>query len=201
MQTIVVASANPSKISELKAVLSELNIELQPQSELGVVPVEENGLSFIENSLIKARHASVATGLPALADDSGLVVDILGGAPGIHSARYAGCDAGDTDNLKRLLKELAGHDGETFDAHFHCTASYVRNAQDPVPIIAEADWHGYIIRNPKGHNGFGYDPVFYLPELKCTAAELPQATKNRLSHRALAFKKLCKKLCTELQRL
>ena len=197
MQTLVVASANPSKLRELKAILNELNAELKSQSELGVESVEENGLSFVENSLIKARHASAETGLPALADDSGLVVDILDGAPGIHSARYAGPDTSDADNLKRLLKELAEHDDKTFDAHFHCAASYVRNVQDPVPIIAEADWHGYIIRDPKGHDGFGYDPVFYIPELECTAAELPQATKNRLSHRALAFKTLC----TKLQRL
>ena len=148
-------------------------------------------------SLPLSLYASAETGLPALADDSGLVVDILDGAPGIHSARYAGHDASDADNLKRLLKELAEHDDKTFDAHFHCAASYVRNVQDPVPIIAEADWHGYIIRYPKGHDGFGYDPVFYIPELECTAAELPQATKNQLSHRALAFKTLC----TKLQRL
>ena len=194
MQTLVIASANPAKLRELKVILNGLDVELKSQSELGVASVEENGLSFVENSLIKARHASAGTGLPALADDSGLVVDILSGAPGIRSARYAGRDASDADNLKRLLKELAEHDGETFDAHFHCAASYVRNVQDPVPIIAEADWHGCIIRNPQGHDGFGYDPVFYLPKLKCTAAELSQATKNQLSHRALAFKKLCTKL-------
>ena len=197
MQSVVVASANSSKLRELKTILSVLDVELRSQSELGVASVEENGISFVENSLIKARHASTVTALPALADDSGLVVDILDGAPGIHSARYAGCNASDADNLKKLLNELADYDGDTFAAHFHCAATYVRNGQDQAPIIAEADWHGYIIRTPKGQNGFGYDPVFYLPELNSTAAQLPSATKNRLSHRTLAFKKLC----TQLKRL
>ena len=194
MQTVVVASANPSKLQELTAILEELNVALQSQSELGVASVEENGMSFLENSLIKARHASKATGLPALADDSGLVVDILDGAPGIYSARYAGHDASDEDNLKQLLEALSDYDGAQFSAYFHCAASYVRNSQDPVPIVAEADWHGCIIAEPKGNKGFGYDPVFYIPELNSTAAELPEATKNRLSHRAKAFKKLCTKL-------
>ena len=201
MQTVVVASANPHKFRELKAILNILNVELRAQSELGVASVDEDGLSFLENSLLKARHASTITGLPSLADDSGLVVDILDGAPGVHSARYAGCDASDAKNLRRLLSELVGYEGERFTAHFHCAATYVRNAQDSVPIIAEADWHGYIIRTPQGQDGFGYDPVFYIPELNSTAAELPPATKNRLSHRALAFKKLCAKLQHELRQL
>ena len=194
MQTLVVASANPSKLRELTAILGELDVVLQSQSKLGVTPAEENGMSFLENSLIKARHASEATGLPALADDSGLVVDILDGAPGIYSARYAGLDASDEDNVKQLLESLSVHDGEQFSAHFHCAASYMRNPQDPVPIVAEANWHGCIITDPKGDNGFGYDPVFYVPELNSTAAELSEATKNRLSHRAKAFKKLCAEL-------
>lgn len=191
MQTIVVATANLSKLRELKAILAELNVDLRPQSEWGITSAEENRLSFVENSLIKARHASAATGLPALADDSGLLVDVLGGAPGIRSARYAGRNASDKDNVKRLLKELAEYDCETFAAHFHCAATYVRSAEDPLPIISEADWHGHIIRMPKGQTGFGYDPIFYLPELNSTAAELSAETKNRLSHRNLAFKKLC----------
>ena len=194
MNTLVVATANPSKLCELETMLGPLNVVLKPQSEFGTVPVEEDGMSFVENSLIKARHASAVANLPAVADDSGLVVDILDGAPGIYSARYAGPDATDADNLNRLLNELDKYDGETLSAHFHCAATYVRHAQDPVPIIAEADWRGCIIRTPKGQNGFGYDPIFYLPELNCTAAELPAETKNRLSHRAMAFKKLCTKL-------
>ena len=194
MQTIVVASANPAKLQELTTILGALDVALQSQSELGVASVEENGMSFLENSLIKARHASAATGLPALADDSGLVVDILDGAPGIYSARYAGYDASDEDNLKRLLEVLSNHDGELFSAHFHCAASYVRHVQDPIPIVVEADWHGCIITEPRGSRGFGYDPVFYIPELNSTAAELSEAAKNRLSHRAKAFKKLCTKL-------
>ena len=197
MQTIVVATANPSKLGELKTILSDLDAQLLPQSELGVSSVEENGLSFVENSLIKARHASATTNLPAIADDSGLVVEILGGAPGIYSARYAGKDAKDADNLERLLSELAAYDGDKFDAYFHCAAIYIRHTYDPTPIIAEADWHGYIIREPRGKDGFGYDPLFYLPELNCTAAQLSAATKNRLSHRALAFRKLC----TQLQQM
>ena len=194
MQTLVFASANPSKLRELTSILGELDVVLQSQSKLGVTPAEENGMSFLENSLIKARHASKATGLPALADDSGLVVDILDGAPGIYSARYAGLDASDEDNVRHLLEALSVHDGEQFSARFHCAASYVCNPQDPAPVVAEADWHGCIIAEPKGDNGFGYDPVFYVPELKSTAAELSEATKNRLSHRAQAFKKLCVKL-------
>ena len=194
METLVVATANPAKLRELKTMLGPLNVELKSQTELGVASVEENGLSFAENSLIKAQHASAHTNLPALADDSGLVVDILDGAPGIHSARYAGRNASDADNRNRLLNELAKYDDETFSAHFHCAATYVRHAQDSAPIVAQADWHGYVIRTPKGQEGFGYDPIFYLPELNCTAAELPAETKNRLSHRALAFKELCTKL-------
>ena len=194
MQTLVVASANPSKLRELTFILGELDVVLQSQSKLGVIPAEENGMSFLENSLIKARHASKATGLPALADDSGLVVDILGGEPGIYSARYAGHTASDEDNVRQLLKALSVHDGEQFSAHFHCAASYVRSPQDPVPVVAEANWHGYIIAEPRGDNGFGYDPVFYVPELKSTVAQLSEATKNRFSHRAQAFKKLCAKL-------
>ncbi len=194
MQTVVVASANSSKLRELTAILGELDVVLQSQSKLGVTPVEENGMSFLENSLIKARHASRETGLPALADDSGLVVDILDGAPGIYSARYAGQYASDEDNVRHLLEALSVHEGEQFSARFHCAASYVRNLQDPVPVVAEANWHGCIITEPKGDNGFGYDPVFYIPELKSTAAELSEATKNRFSHRARAFKKLCAKL-------
>ncbi len=197
MQTLIVASANSYKLRELTAILWELDVALQSQSQLGVTPVEENGMSFLENSLIKARHASKATGLPALADDSGLVVDILDGAPGIYSARYAGRNASDEDNLKQLLESLSVHEGEQFSAHFHCAASYVRSPQDPIPIVAEANWHGCIIAEPKGSNGFGYDPVFYVPELKSTVAELSEATKNRFSHRAKAFKKLC----TKMQRL
>ena len=194
MQTLVFASANPSKLRELTAILGELDVALQSQSQLGVTPIEENGMSFLENSLIKARHASKATGLPALGDDSGLVVDILDGAPGIYSARYAGVNASDDDNVKQLLEALSVHEGEQFSAHFHCVASYVHSPQDPIPIVAEAKWCGRIIAEPKGNNGFGYDPVFYVPELNGTVAELSEATKNRFSHRAKAFKKLCAKL-------
>jgi len=216
MQTVVVATSNPAKLRELRAILGALPVALRAQSEFGVAAAAENGLSFIENALIKARHASAATGLAAVADDSGLLVDVLAGAPGIYSARYGRLHAtdgdnhvadgdnhvADGDNMKRLLSELAVHvDAQAdtqadtqFAAHFHCAAAYMRSAEDPTPLIAAADWHGCIIGAPRGSGGFGYDPIFYLPEHDCTAAQLPQTMKNQLSHRAVAFKKLCQLL-------
>ena len=187
---VVVASSNRNKLAELKTILGDLHFKLRPQSDFNIAPAVEDGADFVENSLIKSRHASALSGLPAIADDSGLVVDILNGAPGIYSARYAGDNADPEANLQKLVQELTHHHGEQFSASFHCAASYVRSADDPQPIIAKGEWHGYVVKTPRGAHGFGYDPVFYLPEQQCTAAELQPALKNKLSHRARAFSKL-----------
>lgn len=191
---VVLASANRGKLVELQTILSDLNLKLRPQSDFNITAPFEDGTDFVANSLIKSRHASALAERAAVADDSGLVVDILEGAPGIHSARYAGEHASDADNLQKLLQELEAYQGERFSAHFHCAATYVRSVDDTNPIIAEADWHGYVIKTPRGFEGFGYDPVFYLPKQQCTVAELAPALKNQLSHRARAFAKLREQL-------
>lgn len=191
---IVVATSNAGKLAEFSQLLGE-RFSLISQRDLQVEEAEENGLSFVENALIKARNAALQTGLPALADDSGLCVDALGGAPGIYSARYAGADAKDADNNAKLLRDLA--DIRQRKAHFHCALVFVRHPEDPAPIICEGRWVGEVVDTPQGNNGFGYDPHFFIPELNKCAAELPPEQKNRLSHRGLAVSQLVKRLPSE----
>jgi len=184
----VLASGNADKLVELRTVLAGLPWELVPQTELGVAPAEETATTFVENAIIKARHAACLTGLPAIADDSGLEVVALKGAPGVHSARYGGLGTSDTENVRKLLDEMQGHSLRA--ARFRCVAVLVRHPDDPFPVIGAGTWSGEIARAPRGDRGFGYDPVFWLPRHGCTAAELDIATKNRISHRARALRAL-----------
>jgi XTP/dITP diphosphohydrolase len=186
---LVLASSNAGKLAELRELLGD-GFDLHVQSEFGVDDAEETGLSFIENAILKARHAARATGLPALGDDSGLCVDALHGAPGLYSARYAGTHGNSDANIDKLLRELDGTDDVQRDARFVCVLALVRDADDPQPLIAEGVWHGRILRERRGDNGFGYDPVFFSPAHACSAAELPAVVKNRDSHRGLALAKL-----------
>ena len=191
---LVLASGNAGKLAELRQLLDGSRFTLRAQSEFGVVDVDETGLTFIENALLKARHAALATGLPALADDSGLCVDALGGAPGLYSARYAGVHGDAGRNIARLLRELDGVADDARGASFHCAIVVLRSADDPQPVIAEGRWRGRIVRAPRGAGGFGYDPVFLDPESGLTAAELPAADKNTISHRGLALAVLRERL-------
>ncbi len=191
---IVFASSNIGKIRELKTLLSNFNFSITPQTELGITDIEETGLTFAENALLKARHASRATGLPAIADDSGLVVAALKGKPGIYSARYAGANATAKDNIQKLLAELRDVPDNNRQAYFYCALVYLAHAEDPTPIICEGIWHGVILKNTRGTQGFGYDPVFYDPKEKCSAAEMPLELKNRISHRGQALQKLVKRI-------
>lgn len=191
---LVLASGNQGKLRELAQMLERLHIEVLSQADFSVEPVEETGLTFVENALLKARQAARVSGLPALGDDSGLVVDALDGQPGIHSARYAGKDAGDAANNDKLLEALTGLPAERRGAHFHCCLVLLRHADDPVPIIAEGAWHGHILDTPRGDGGFGYDPLFHDRDLGATAAELPMAEKARVSHRGRALAALIEKL-------
>ena len=186
MKRMVLATHNPGKARELNAMLAGLGVEVVAQGELGVAAVEETGKSFAENAVLKARHAVEATGLPTVADDSGLEVDALRGAPGVYSARYAGPKAGDADNLLKLLDELKGVPAEQRGARFRCAIAYLPS-RDAAPVVFEAAWEGRILEAPRGHNGFGYDPVFWVPEKGCSSAELPPEVKNALSHRGRAF--------------
>lgn len=187
------ASGNTGKIREIARILGDLDIEVVPQTELGVSDAEETGTTFVENALIKARHAADVTGLPAIADDSGIVVDALDGRPGVYSARYAGPGATDADNNALLLKELEGVPETERGAAFHCAACYVTPGDDHV-IVAEAEWRGRILSEPRGDGGFGYDPLFFVPEMGCSSAELSAAEKNRRSHRGKALRELGRKL-------
>ena len=187
---LVLASSNAGKLVELRDLLGDAGIELHAQSEFGVDDAEETGLSFIENAILKARHASRATGLAALGDDSGLCVDALHGAPGLYSARYAGSHGNSEANIDKLLGALDGVADEQRNARFVCVLALVRHADDPMPVVAEGVWEGRILHARIGSNGFGYDPVFFSPAHGCGAAELPAATKNRDSHRGIALAKL-----------
>jgi XTP/dITP diphosphohydrolase len=195
---IVFASHNAGKIHELQALLAEFHIDIIPQTDLNVSEVPETGLTFVENALIKARHACQATGLPAIADDSGLAVSALRGAPGIYSARYAGEKATSTDNIQKLLEQLKDVPDEERQASFHCVLVYLNTADDPTPLICHATWHGVILTNPQGKNGFGYDPVFFDMEQNQCAAELPLAIKNKISHRGKALRLLMKQLSEKI---
>jgi XTP/dITP diphosphohydrolase len=187
MQEIVIASGNRGKINEIALLIAPLGLRLVSQNELGVPEAEETGITFVENALIKARQAARHTGKPALADDSGLEVDALGGLPGVRSARFAGESATDADNNRLLLERLEQVPSHQRSARFHCVLVYLRHADDPTPLICHGIWEGRITMTPKGQNGFGYDPLFFIPELNCTSAELDAATKNRLSHRGKAL--------------
>lgn len=191
-QRLVLASNNAGKLRELSALLSPLGYELVPQQALNIPEADEPHFTFVENALAKARHAAQLSGLPALADDSGLCVEALGGAPGIHSARYAGEPKSDSRNNEKLVAELANHDNRA--AHYVCVLVLVRHTDDPQPIIAEGEWHGQIIDAPRGDGGFGYDPYFYLPEYRQTGAEMSHAAKNEVSHRAVAMRRLLETL-------
>jgi|TARA_B110000967_G_scaffold3016_1_gene3082 XTP/dITP diphosphohydrolase len=184
------ASANPGKIKELQQMLDELGLEVIPQTALNIPDIEETGLTFVENSILKARNAAALSNLPAIADDSGLEVDYLKGAPGIYSARFAGADATDTDNRKKLLDLLAGVPAEQRTARYQTVVVYMRHANDPTPIICQGTWEGTIASDEKGDGGFGYDPLFQVTETNCRAAELDKQTKNRLSHRGKAMANL-----------
>ena len=186
----MLATGNPGKLREIRELLAEFALEILPQSELGVSVAEESGGSFAANALLKARHAAARTGLPAIADDSGLCVDALGGRPGIHSARYAGAGATDRENLELLLSEIARSGVTRPPARFHCAMVYVDAVDDPDPIVVEAQWQGNIVEAPAGDNGFGYDPVFYLSTHGCTSAQLAPEIKNLVSHRGQALRGL-----------
>lgn len=195
MDKLVLASGNAGKLKELSSLLAPLGIEVLPQSAFHVSEAEEPHPSFVENAIAKARHAARATGLPALADDSGLCVDVLGGAPGVLSARFAGEPKSDARNNALLLERLAGETNRR--ARFYCALVLVRHADDPQPIIACGEWHGEILEATRGHGGFGYDPLFLVPDLDQTAAEIDHSLKNVLSHRGSAMRQLLERLRAE----
>jgi XTP/dITP diphosphohydrolase len=192
MQKLVLASNNAGKVKEFQALLAPLNFEVIPQGALGIPSAQEPHYTFIENALAKARHASSASGLPALADDSGICANALDGRPGVHSARYAGENANDLANNQKLISELSNQSDRS--AHYVCALALVSSADDSNPLIVEASWHGVIIDEAKGINGFGYDPHFFLPELNLTAAELDPTQKNLISHRGQALRELISQL-------
>ncbi len=194
MKTLVLASGNAGKLKELQAMLGDLPLQIVAQGELGVSDVPETGLTFVENALIKARHASAVTGLPALADDSGLIVDALDGAPGLYSARYAGSPTNDAANNAKLLDALREVPADRRTARFYAVIVLLRHANDPQPLICEGSWEGVILDATRGSNGFGYNPVFLDPTHGLTAAEMDPAQKNAISHRALALQLLKQKL-------
>ena len=190
MQKVVLATGNAGKVRELASLLEDFGLDIVAQTELGVESAEETGLTFIENAILKARHAAQITGLPAIADDSGLAVDALGGAPGIYSARYAGVDASDQQNLEKLLDALQDVPDDQRQAQFHCVLVYLRHAEDPTPLVCHGSWPGVFAREAAGHGGFGYDPIFFVPSERKTAAELSREEKSAISHRGQALKLL-----------
>lgn len=191
---VVVATGNAGKLAEIRDLLGDSGLDLIAQSDLGVPEPDETGATFVENALLKARHAAALTGLPALADDSGLLVDALRGEPGLRTARYAGPKATAADNIAKLLAALDGVPDDRRGARFYACVVLLRRADDPLPLIAEGDWPGAILRAPRGQGGFGYDPVFYDPERGAGAAEMEPALKNRISHRGRALAALRAKL-------
>jgi XTP/dITP diphosphohydrolase len=194
MQKVVLATGNAGKVRELASLLNDFGLDVIAQTELHVESVEETGLTFIENAILKARHAAKVTGLPAIADDSGLAVDVLGGAPGIYSARYAGEDATDQQNLEKLLLTLKDVPDDKRQAQFHCVLVYMRHADDPTPLVCHGSWPGVITREGAGSGGFGYDPIFFVPDAGKTAAELSREEKIAVSHRGQALKLLLEAL-------
>lgn len=195
---LVLASSNRGKLQELRELLGDAGVELVAQSELGVEDADETAVTFVENALLKARHAAALTGLPALADDSGLCVDALDGAPGLYSARYSGVHGDAQANIDKLLQELGDVPEERRNAHFYCVLVLVRHAGDPQPLIAEGEWRGRIALGRRGDGGHGYDPVFFDVERGQTAAEMPAELKNRLSHRGKALVELRQRLLAAL---
>jgi len=191
---LVLATGNQGKLAELRQLLEGTGIQVLPQSDFGVPDAEETGLSFIENAILKARHAAAHTGLPAMADDSGIEVDALNGAPGIYSARYAGVHGDDAANNARLLAALEGLPAAERGARFYCAVAFLRHAEDPTPVIAEGIWEGRILESARGEGGFGYDPLFFDPALDRSAAELDPVEKNRVSHRARALRAIAERL-------
>ncbi|MGR8946804.1 MAG: RdgB/HAM1 family non-canonical purine NTP pyrophosphatase [Gammaproteobacteria bacterium] len=187
---VVLASGNKGKLRELREILGDENIILRSQSELGVKECPETGLTFVENAILKAQNAARQTNLPAIADDSGIVVDILDGAPGVYSARYAGDTASDEQNLLKLIDDFNATGGEITSCRFICLIVFISHARDPLPQIFQGAWEGELVTTPLGENGFGYDPIFWVPGHNCTSAQLPPAVKNKISHRAKALAKL-----------
>ena len=194
MQRVVLASNNAGKVREISDMLAGLELQVESQSAFEVPEVAETGLTFVENAIIKARHASRLCKLPAIADDSGIEVMALDGRPGIYSARYAGTDASDRDNLDKLLDEVRQLPEDLRAARFVCVMVFLRHAEDPVPVVAEGVWNGVVTTEARGSNGFGYDPMFYVPTHDCTSAELPPEVKNRISHRGQALDRLVERL-------
>lgn len=197
MQHIVLATGNKGKVAEMENLLSDFGFSVTAQTELNVDSVPETGTTFIENAIIKARHAAKVTGLPAIADDSGLEVDALRGAPGIYSSRFAGEDGNDQANIEKLLHELKGVPQEERSARFHCVLVYMRHAEDPTPIICHGTWEGRITTEADGKNGFGYDPVFWALDKGCTSAKLAPEVKKQISHRGKALQKLFAEFSTQ----
>ena len=194
MRQVVLASSNIGKLHEIGQLLEGLDIEIVSQSDFNVPDIEETGKTFIENAILKARNATQHTGLPAIADDSGIAVDVLQGNPGIYSARYAGVGASDEDNLKKLISAVKDFPEHERGARFICSMVYMHHAEDPTPVISEGIWKGRIVLKPIGENGFGYDPVFYVGSHNCTSAQLSPSIKNKLSHRGQALMQLLGKL-------
>ena len=193
---VVLASSNPGKLAEIRKILASTGLSIQPQQDLGVQDPAETGSTFVENAIIKARHASRETGLPALADDSGLCVDALNGEPGVRSARYAGENASDADNIAKLLQTLGALPIGQRTARFQCVIVLLRHADDPMPVVCSGTWEGSIQAEATGANGFGYDPVFHVPGRACSAAELDSETKNRPSHRGRALAELKREMAS-----
>lgn len=191
---VVLASGNQGKLVEIRALLPEQRFAVYSQAEFDVTSCEETGLSFVENAILKAQNAARITGKAAIADDSGIAVDALRGEPGIYSARYAGEHASDEDNLQKLIADFEGCNSNLKTCRFICVVVFVEHEKDPLPIICEGIWEGELITTPRGGNGFGYDPIFWLPEYQCTSAELAPEVKNAISHRSIALKKLVERL-------
>ena len=196
--TIVLASGNTRKLKEFQHLVTDLNITIIPQQQLAITDIEETGTTFTENALLKANHAAKLSGLAAIADDSGIIIDALDGAPGIYSARYAGTHGDNAANNHKVLAEMATIPAGKRTARFHCCLVWVRHVDDPNPIICTADWEGEILTQPQGQGGFGYDPIFYVPTHRCSAAALDLKTKNMLSHRGQAMRLLKQALTNEL---
>ena len=197
-KTIVLATGNQGKLRELQSYFEGMAIQFKSQKELSVSEVEETGTTFIENAIIKARHAAKETGLPALADDSGIVVPALNGAPGVYSARYAGIEATDERRMEKLIDELAKKNDSDKRAYFCCALAFFRYADDPAPIVSFGKWHGSILDEPVGNDGFGYDPIFWVPTHNCSAAQLDAEKKNKISHRGIAMQQFVVQMETEV---
>jgi XTP/dITP diphosphohydrolase len=191
---VVLASGNKGKLKELQSRLGELDFDVLPQSQFNIPDADETGLSFIENAILKARHAAKLSGLPAIADDSGLEVDCLQGQPGIYSARFSGDNANDKSNNAKLLELLAGVPDSQRSARFQCVLVFMRHQYDPTPIVCQGSWEGKILTQAQGENGFGYDPLFFITERNCSSAQLPAEEKNRISHRGKAMSLLIERL-------